>query len=75
LLIALSPARLSVIGSKGKAQKLNLGLGQTGWQPAGKHARLESPDITAAELLWFEFKTKPVEAQDVKPKSHDHSHK
>src|SRR6266545_188064 len=38
LLIALSPARLSVI-----APKLKLGLGQTGWQPAGKQMRLESP--------------------------------
>jgi hypothetical protein len=74
LLIALSPARLIVIGSKGKAQKLNLGLGQTSWQPAGKQARLESPGIAAAELLWFEFKTKPVEALDGKPKAHDHPH-
>jgi hypothetical protein len=43
LLTALSPARLSVIEPKGNAPKLKLGLGQTGWQPAGKQMRLESP--------------------------------
>jgi hypothetical protein len=51
-----------------------LGLGQTGWQNAGKQARLESPGGAPAELLRFEFKTKPVDASDVKLKAHDHSH-
>jgi len=51
-----------------------LGLGQTGWQPAGKQAQLESPGGAPAELLRFEFKTKPVDASDVKLKAHDHSH-
>jgi hypothetical protein len=74
LLIALSPARLSVIEPKGKAPKLKLGLGHTGWQPAGKQAQLESPDGAPAELLRIEFKTKPVDAQDGKPKAHDHPH-
>ena len=74
LLIALSPARLSVIEPKGKASKLNLGLGQTGWQPAGKLARIEGPGGEPAELLRFEFKTGPVDAPDEKPKAHDHSH-
>jgi hypothetical protein len=74
LLIALSPARLSVIEPKGKAPKLKLGLGQTGWQPAGKQMRLESPGGAPAELLRFEFKTKPIDASDVKPKAHEHSH-
>jgi ArsR family transcriptional regulator, arsenate/arsenite/antimonite-responsive transcriptional repressor len=73
LLIALSPARISVIGSKGKASKLNLSLGQTGWQPAGKRARFESTGGAPAELLRFEFKTVPVDAPDGKPKAHDHS--
>jgi hypothetical protein len=69
LLIALSPARLSVIGPNGKTSKLNLSLGQTSWQSAGESARLESP----AELLRFEFKTRPDAATDEKPKAHDHS--
>src|SRR5262245_49009381 len=72
LLIALSPARLSVIVPNGKASKLNLGLGQTGWQSAGNRARLESPGGEPAELLLFEFKTGPVDAQEGKPKAHDH---
>jgi hypothetical protein len=73
LLIALSPARLGVIGSNGKTSKRNLSLGQTGWQPAGKQARLESSGGAPAELLRFEFKTRPDEAAPEKPKAHDHS--
>jgi hypothetical protein len=72
LLITLSPARLSMIEPKGKDPKLNLGLGQMGWQPAGKQASLESPGGAPAELLLFEFKTGPVDAQEEKPKTHDH---
>jgi hypothetical protein len=72
LLIALSPARLSVIGPDGKASKLNLSLGQTGWQPAGKQMRIESSGGEPAELLLFEFKTGPVDSQEGKPKAHDH---
>jgi hypothetical protein len=74
LLIALSPARLSVIEPKGKASKLNLGLGQTGWQPTGKLARIEGPGGEPAELLRFEFKTGLVDAPDGKPKAHEHQH-
>jgi hypothetical protein len=74
LLIALSPARLSVIEPKGKASKLNLGLGQTGWQPAGKLARIEGPGGEPAELLRFEFKTGPVDVPGGKPKAHEHQH-
>ena len=74
MLIALSPARLRIIETKGKAPKLKLGLVQTCWQPAGKQMRLESPGGAPAELLRFEFKTKPIDASDVKPKAHDHSH-
>jgi hypothetical protein len=74
LLIALSPARLSVIEPKGKASKLNLNLGQTGWQPAGKPARLECPGGELAEMLRLEFKTGPDGAPDRKPKAHIHPH-
>jgi hypothetical protein len=60
LLVALSPAGLSVIEPKGKSSKHDLNLGQTGWQPAGDQARLEGVDGAPAELLRFEFKTGPV---------------
>jgi hypothetical protein len=73
LLIALSPARLGIIGPNGKASKLNLRLGQTGWQLAGKPAQIESPGGAPAELLRFEFKTGPAGAPDGKSKAHDHS--
>jgi hypothetical protein len=74
LLIALSPARLSVIEPKGKASKLNLSLGQTGWQLAGNLARLECPSGGPAEMLRLEFKTGPDGAPDGKPKAHIHPH-
>ncbi|HEX5081864.1 MAG TPA: hypothetical protein VFY40_07460 [Blastocatellia bacterium] len=74
LLIALAPARLGVIGLNGKSSKLNLGLGQTGWQPAGKPAQLESQGGAPAELLRFEFKTRPSGEPVGNPKAHEHSH-
>jgi hypothetical protein len=74
LLIALSPTRLSMIESKGKAPKLNLRLGQTGWQPAGKRARLESPGSAPAELLRFEFKTGPTDVTGRNSRAPDHPH-
>jgi hypothetical protein len=74
LLIALSPASLSVIEPNGKGPKLNLGLGQTAWQSAGKQTLLVSPGGEPAELLRFEFKTGPVDAREGKPKAHDHPH-
>ena len=46
----------------------------TWWQPAGKQMRLESSGGAPAEVLRFEFKTKPVEAPDGKSKAHDHPH-
>jgi hypothetical protein len=73
LLIALSSARFGVVGPNGKASKRNLSLGQTGWQPAGKHARLESSGGVPAELLRFEFKTGPAGALGGNPREHDHS--
>jgi hypothetical protein len=75
LLIALTPARFGLVGPNGKASKLSLSLGQTGWQPAGKLAHLESPGGAPAELLRFEFKTRPAGASDKSPKAHDHSDK
>jgi hypothetical protein len=74
LLIALSSARLNVTGREGKAERLNLRLGQTRWQSDGRQAQLESADGAPAELLRFEFKTLPVIALDGKSKDHDHSH-
>jgi hypothetical protein len=74
LLIALSSAHLNVTGREGKAERLNLKLGQTRWQSDSRQARLESADGAPAELLRFEFKTPPVIATDGKSKAQDHSH-
>jgi hypothetical protein len=73
LLIALSPPRVWVIGPNGKASKMNLSLGQTYWQAAGKHAGLEGPGGAPAELLRIEVKTGRAGAPVGNPKAHDHS--
>jgi hypothetical protein len=74
LLIALSPACLNMAGQKGRAARLSLELGQTGWQPASQQMQLETPGGAPAELLQFEFKTEPVGGQGGKSKGHDHPH-
>jgi hypothetical protein len=42
LLVSFSTARLSVVGQKGKASRLNLESGKTGWQPAGRRCCLKA---------------------------------
>jgi hypothetical protein len=74
LLVSFSTARLSVVGQKGKASRLNLESGKTGWQAAGQQLLLESPNGAPAELLRFEFKTEPVKDVDGKSKQHNHPH-
>ncbi len=74
LLVALSTVRLNMAGQKGKAARLSLELGQTGWLPASQQMQLETPDGAPAELLHFEFKTEPVDGQDGRSKAHDHPH-
>jgi hypothetical protein len=74
LLVALSTARLTVAGQKGRAARLSLELGQTAWQPASQQMQLETSGGAPAELLQCEFKTEPVDGQGGKSKAHDHPH-
>ena len=74
LLVSFSTARIDVAGQKGKAARLDLALGKTGWQRASQRLRLESQGEAPAELLRFEFKTEPVKGVDGKGKAYEHPH-
>jgi len=59
LLVALTASQVEIEpGPKGGARTLE--PGQTGWVDATRHARIRGNGDRAAELLRFEFKTKPV---------------
>ncbi|HKX32787.1 MAG TPA: hypothetical protein VJ302_34195 [Blastocatellia bacterium] len=75
MFVALSPTRLNITGQKGETVKLKLELGQTGWQPSGQQARIETAADAPTELLRIEFKTEPIGAPNEKSKASDHSHK
>ena len=71
LLVALTPARFKALGQKSKTAQVNLEPGKTHWLSVNQQQRLENVGKSAAELLRFEFKTRPVAGQT---KPHDHSH-
>jgi hypothetical protein len=71
LLIALSPAQLKV--NRSKAVQFKLGLGQTRWINLNQQEQLENTGNTPAELLRFDFKTKPLSKEALeKNKKHEH---
>jgi hypothetical protein len=72
LLLALSPARLKT--GTGKTRTEQLGLGQTKWIGANKKELLENIGEAPAEMLRFEFKTKPLAKEKLEnKKKHEHS--
>lgn len=71
LIVALSPARFKARGQKSKAAQISLEEGRTHWLSANQRQQLENIGDGAAELLRFEFKTKPVAGQ-IKPRDHNH---
>ncbi len=75
LLIALSAAKFNIHGRKNKAGQLNLDLGRTRWLAASQPETLENASDAPAELLRFDFKTKPVKSDpNDKGKPHAHPH-
>ena len=74
LLIALSPADLKMSGGAGKARKVKLDMGQGNWVGLNQPAQLENTGSTPAEMLRFDFKTKPLSKEELdKNRKHDHS--
>ena len=73
LLIALTPAQFSMVRSRGKSSKLKLGPGDPSWVDVNQQAQLENTGIAPAELLRFDFKTKPLSKEALeKKKKHEH---
>lgn len=74
LLIALSPSKFKVHESKDKRATLKLEMGQHAWIEAGQQKGFENTGAAPAEMLRFDFKTKPL-SKDIleKDKKHEHS--
>jgi hypothetical protein len=71
LLVALAPARFKAREQKSKTVQISLEQGRTHWLSVNQRLQLENLGDSAAEVLRFEFKTKPVAGQT---KPHDHNH-
>lgn len=73
LVVALIPSSFKVNESKSKSAALRLEMGQTKWIPVGQQERFDNTGGTPAELLRFDFKTKPLSKDmlEVK-KKHEH---
>ena len=73
LLIALTPAQFKVSKGKGKASPVKLGLGQSKWTAVNQQEKLENTGAAPAELLRFDFKTRPLSKEELeKKKPHVH---
>jgi hypothetical protein len=73
LVIALTQAQFSMVRSRGKNSKLKLVPGDPSWIDVNQQAQLENTGIAPAELLRFEFKTKPLSKEALqKKKKHEH---
>lgn len=76
LLVALVPSTLKTAGGKGKPAAWKLDIGQTKWVAAGEPQSLENTGGAPAELLRFDFKTKPLSKEMLeKDKKHEHPEK
>jgi hypothetical protein len=73
LLIALSPSKFKVHEGKDKRGTLKLEMGQNAWIEAGQQKGFENTGTAPAELLRFDFKTKPLSREMLeKDKKHEH---
>lgn len=73
LLVALSPSKFKVHDSKNKRATLKLEMGQSAWVEAGQQKGFENTDTAPAEMLRFDFKTKPLSNEMLeKDKKHEH---
>lgn len=74
LLVALTPAKFRLHEGKGKGSALELKMGQTGWLPTGQQKGFENAGAAPAEMLRFDFKTKPL-PKEILDKKLEHSKK
>jgi hypothetical protein len=73
LFVVLSPAKLKSIRVRGKAATLNLALGETLWVAANQQEQLTNTGNAPAEMLRFDFKTRPLSKEELeKKRPHEH---
>jgi hypothetical protein len=73
LLIALSQSKFKVHESKDKRATLKLEMGQNAWIDTGQQKGFENTGTAPAEMLRFDFKTKPLSKEMLeKDKKHEH---
>jgi hypothetical protein len=76
LLLALVPSDFSLHKGKAKSAVLRLDMGQTNWLAVGQLEGLENAGGAPAELLRFDFKTKPLSKDELeKNTKHEHPEK
>ena len=73
LLVALSPSSFKVSETKGTSAPLRLEMGQTKWVGVSQQQKIENTGSAPAELLRFDFKTKPL-SKDMLEKNEKHEH-
>jgi hypothetical protein len=73
LLVALSPASFKMSETKGKSAAFRLEMGQTKWVGVSQQQKIENTGSGPAELLRFDFKTKPLSKEMLEmDKKHEH---
>lgn len=72
LLVALTPAQLKRSRGKEKPARLKIETGQTVWVDSSQQEQFENTGNAAAEMLRFDFKTKPLSKEAIEKKQHEH---
>ena len=73
LVIALSTANFKTGQGNNKSQKTKLSSGQEKWISPGQQLELENTGNVSAEMLRFDFKTRPLSKEELeKNKKHEH---
>jgi len=76
LLVALTSSTFKAKAVKGRAVGLKFEIGKTNWVAPGEQQSLENIGGAPAELLRFDFKTKPLSKEMLeKTKKHEHPQK
>jgi hypothetical protein len=74
LLVALADLDLVSTRSEGAKVPLKVSLGRSEWVGAGQRVTLENVGSTPAELLRFDFKTRPLTPEELSLKTRKHEH-
>lgn len=74
LLVALADLDLVAQRGEGARSPLRIALGHTEWVGANERVALENAGAQPAELLRFDFKTRPLTPEELRQKTKKHEH-